>query len=92
VTSETLFQAPSISKPVSALAALRLVQDGKLSLEENVNHKLRMWKVPENQPTAPQKVTVGRILSHRTGITVPGFPGYASDEAMPTVTKLFRKL
>ena len=30
VTSETLFQAASISKPVSALAALHLVQEGKL--------------------------------------------------------------
>jgi len=33
VTSETLFQAASISKPLSALAALHLVQEGKLSLD-----------------------------------------------------------
>ena len=52
VTSETLFQAASISKPVSALAALHLVQEGKLSLDENVNDKLRAWKVPDNQFTA----------------------------------------
>jgi len=74
VTSETLFQAASISKPVSALAALRLVEEGKLSLDKNVNDKLRTWKVPDNQFTAQQKVTVRRILSHRAGITVRGFP------------------
>jgi CubicO group peptidase (beta-lactamase class C family) len=88
VTSETLFQAASISKPVSALAALHLVQEGKLSLDENVNDKLRAWKVPDNQFTAQQKVTVRRILSHSAGITVHGFPGYASDEPIPTVVQI----
>src|SRR6266404_8870622 len=51
VTPDTLFQAASISKPESALAALHLVQEGKLSLDENVNLKLRAWKVPDNQVT-----------------------------------------
>ena len=88
VTSETLFQAASISKPVNALAALHLVQEGKLSLDENVNDKLRTWKVPDNQFTAQQKVTVRRILSHSAGITVHGFPGYASDEPIPTVVQI----
>ena len=44
----TLFQAASISKPLSALAVLRLVQDGKLALDEDVNLKLKSWTVPEN--------------------------------------------
>jgi len=64
------------------------VQEGKLSLHENVNDKLRAWKVPDNQFTAQQKVTVRRILSHRAGITVRGFPGYASDEPIPTVVQI----
>jgi len=88
VTSETLFQAASISKPMSALAALHLVQEGKLSLDENVNDKLRKWKVPDNQFTAQQKVTVRRILSHSAGINVQGLPGYTSDEPIPTVMQI----
>src|SRR6266404_474972 len=48
VTSSTLFQAASVSKPVAALGALHLVEQGKLSLDENVNGKLRHWKIPEN--------------------------------------------
>jgi CubicO group peptidase (beta-lactamase class C family) len=88
VTTETLFQAASISKPVSALAALHLVEEGKLSLDENVNDKLRTWQVPDNQFTAQQKVTVRRILSHSSGITVQGFPGYASDEPIPAVVQI----
>ena len=59
---------------MTALAALRLVQEGKLSLDENVNDKLRTWKVPDNQFTAQQKVTVRRILSHSARINVQGVP------------------
>jgi CubicO group peptidase (beta-lactamase class C family) len=88
VSPDTLFQAASISKPVAALAALRLVQDGKLSLDEDVNVKLKTWKVPENELTEKEKVTVRRILSHSAGLTVHGFPGYASDETVPTVVQV----
>jgi len=45
-----------------------------------VNNKLRTWKVPDNQFTVQEKVTVRRILSHSAGINVQGLPGYASDE------------
>lgn len=88
VTPDTLFQAASISKPVSALAALRLVQDGKLSLDEDVNLKLKTWKVPENAFTEKEKVTLRRILSHSAGLTVHGFPGYASSDSLPTVVQI----
>ena len=88
VTSETLFQAASIGKPESALAALHLVQEGKLSLDENVNDKLRTWKVPDNQFTAQEKVTVRRILSHSAGINAQGLPGYTSGEPIPTVVQI----
>ncbi len=58
VGAETRFQAGSISKPVAAAGALTLVKDGKLSLDEDVNQKLRPWKVPENAFTREQKVTL----------------------------------
>jgi CubicO group peptidase (beta-lactamase class C family) len=51
-----LFQAASISKPVAALAALALVEQGKLSLDDDVNAKLKSWQVPENEFTKEQKV------------------------------------
>ncbi len=88
VTPETRFQAASISKATSALAALRLVQEGKLNLDEDVNVKLRSWKVPENEFTKEQKVTLRRILSHSAGLTVHGFPGYAAGEPLPTIVQI----
>ena len=88
VTARTLFQAGSISKPVSALGALRLVEQGKLTLDEDVNTKLVTWKVPENEFTKQQKVTLRGLLSHTAGLTVHGFSGYAADESSPTVVQI----
>jgi len=88
VTTSTLFQAGSISKPVSALGALRLVEKGTLSLDDDVNAKLTSWKVPENKFTTTEKVTLRRLLSHTAGLTVHGFPGYDIGEPMPTVVQV----
>ncbi len=88
VTVDTLFQAGSISKPIAALGALRLVKEGKLSLDEDVNAKLKTWRVPENEFTKDQKVTVRRLMSHTAGLTVHGFPGYAVGTDIPTVVQV----
>lgn len=88
VTPETLFQAASLSKHVAALVALRLVDEGKLSLDEDVNVKLRSWKVPENEFTRTEKVTLRRLLNHSAGLTVHGFRGYAEGEPVPTMLDL----
>jgi CubicO group peptidase (beta-lactamase class C family) len=88
VTAKTLFQSASISKPAAALAVLRLVQEGKLNLDEDVNLKLRSWKIPENEFTKQEKVTLRRILSHSAGMNIRRFPGYASDEALPTTLQI----
>ena len=89
VTTNTLFQAGSISKPVAATGMLALVQAGKLSLDEDVNLKLKTWKVPENEFTKEQKVTLRRLASHTAGLTVHGFPGYDVEEKVPTLVQIF---
>ena len=88
VNSETLFQAASISKPVAALAALRLVQEGRLDLDEDVNLKMTSWKVPGNAFTVGKPVTLRRLLSHSAGLTVHGFMGYVSNTTVPTVLQV----
>lgn len=88
VTPETMFQAGSISKPVSAMAALRLVQEGKLALDENVNQRLVSWKVPDNEFTRDKKVTLRGLLTHSAGLNVSGFDGYASGEKLPTLLQV----
>ena len=71
VTPQTLFQAASISKPVTALAALRLAEQGKLDLDADVNTILTSWKLP----AGAGKPSVRQLLSHTAGTTVSGFPG-----------------
>jgi CubicO group peptidase (beta-lactamase class C family) len=88
VTPETLFQAGSISKPTFALGVMRLVQEGKLALDDDVNLKLQSWQVPENRFTEREKVTLRRILSHTAGLTVHGFPGYEAGGPVPTVVQV----
>jgi CubicO group peptidase (beta-lactamase class C family) len=88
VTPETLFQAASISKPVAAMAVLRLVQKNRLNLDEDVNEKLVSWRVPENDFTKERKVTLRGLLSHSASITVSGFDGYSSDKQVPTLPQI----
>ena len=88
VTPETLFQAASISKPVTAMAVMHLVQTGKLNLDTDVNQYLKSWKVPANGFTEKTKVTLRELLSHTAGMTVHGFPGYASDTPLPTLAQI----
>jgi len=88
VTTETLFLAGSISKSVAAVGALRLVEAGTLSLDQNVNEKLTTWKVPDNAGFGTEKVTLRRILSHTAGLTVHGFGGYEVGTPVPTLTQI----
>jgi CubicO group peptidase (beta-lactamase class C family) len=85
VTSDTLFQAASISKPVTAVGALHYVEGGLLDLDENVNDRLVSWRVPENEFTAQADVTLRRLLSHTAGVNQGLNRGYAPGEEVPTM-------
>ena len=87
VTPETLFQAGSISKPVFALAVMRLVQEGRLDPDEDINTYLTSWQVPANEDWQP-RLTLRQLLSHTAGLTVHGFPGYHQWETVPTIPQI----
>ena len=82
--TSTLFQAASISKPVAAAAMLSMTEDGLLDLDADVNTYLTDWRLPENEFTATEKVTLRRLVNHTAGTTVWGFPGYARTDTIPT--------
>lgn len=88
VTPETIFQAGSISKPVAAMATLRLVQEGKLSLDVDVNTKLTSWKVPASDAAPGAVVTLRELMTHTAGMTVHGFPGYAAGAPVPALVQV----
>ncbi len=84
VTSETMFLAGSISKPVAATRAHQLAEEETISLDANVNDYLSSWKLPDNEFTTDEKVTTRRILNHTAGLTVWGFPGYDKGDTIPS--------
>jgi CubicO group peptidase (beta-lactamase class C family) len=71
VTEQTRFQAGALSQPLTAVAALRLVQQKKLALDQPLNEKLVSWKVPENEFTKNKPPTLRHVLSHSAGFNVP---------------------
>src|SRR5580692_239214 len=87
-TPDTLFQAGSISKPLTALAVLKRVDTDALDLDHNVNNYLESWKLPDNEFTAAHKVTIRNILNHTAGLTVWGFPGYSRDSKIPSTVEV----
>lgn len=84
VDASTVFSVGSLSKVASAALALRLVQDGRLALDEDVNRRLVRWKVPQAEGFS-EPVTLRRLLSHTAGLTVSGFADYGPEEALPSV-------
>jgi len=84
VTTSTLFQACSVSKHVTAIGALRLVREGMLDLDQDVNHYLVSWRVPPNGDWEPA-VTIRQLLAHTAGLTAGWYIGYQRDEATPSL-------
>lgn len=89
VTPNTAFQAASISKVVTAVIALRLVGQGKIGLDRNINDSLRSWQLPMDEKLAPNGVTLRELLSHTAGLNVHGFDhGYQPGAPLPTAVQI----
>lgn len=88
VNVETLFQAASISKPVAAMGALKLVEQGKMNLDADINIYLKSWKIKPSRFTEQQPVTLRGLLSHTAGLTVHGFGGYPKGRNIPTLVQV----
>jgi CubicO group peptidase (beta-lactamase class C family) len=90
VDTATLFQAGSISKAMTAFAALHLVDRGVLKLDEDVNLKLRSWKMPRGESTLAGAVTLRRLLSHSAGLNLPSYRGYRPGTPLPTLLQVLQ--
>lgn len=88
VNVETLFRAASISKPVTAAAALRLVARGTLHLDTAANRQLASWKIPDSEFTDRRDVTLRHLLSHSGGLSDDPDLSYQRDQAIPTLIQI----
>ena len=57
VNEQTLFQVSTIGMPLTSYGALRLVEQNKVALNEDINNHLKSWKVPESEFTKGKKIT-----------------------------------
>ncbi|AOT08678.1 serine hydrolase domain-containing protein [Pseudoalteromonas luteoviolacea] len=60
----TLFRIGSITKTMTAIAVMQLVEQGKLALDVDVNDYLSEFKIPN---TFEGPITIAALLSHRSG-------------------------
>jgi CubicO group peptidase (beta-lactamase class C family) len=90
VTPQSLFQACSTSKMVTAPIALRMVDQGVLGLDTDVNTYLKSWRVPENEFTHSHKVTLRGLLTHQSGINRPDGGFEWEDGSTPTLVQILR--
>ena len=69
VQADSLFRIASISKPITAVATLRLVENGQLDLEERVFEILDEYQAPERTEPDPRlsEITVRHLLQHSGG-------------------------
>ncbi|MCT6698297.1 serine hydrolase [Rheinheimera sp. 4Y26] len=87
-TTTTLFQAGSVSKALSAMGAMRLVEQDKLSLDADANRQLVSWKIPQNEFTRDTAISLRMLLNHSAGTTVHGFMGYTPEQVLPGLVEV----
>ncbi|WP_312474128.1 serine hydrolase domain-containing protein [Neobacillus sp.] len=90
VNSNSIFNACSISKFLTAMLVMKLTEQGILDLDKDVNKSLLSWKVPTNELTKNKKVTLRTLLSHQSGIIDPegSFTELNSIQDIPSMVEL----
>jgi CubicO group peptidase (beta-lactamase class C family) len=89
VNETTMFQAASISKPITAYAALTLVDDGNVDLEKDVNSYLDLWEIQaQDSDENNNPINLWHLLTHSSGFNNPGFPGYESGSEIPDFNQI----
>ena len=85
-----IFQAASLSKPVTFMAALRMQAAGKIDLDKDIQEYLKDDVLPEGAQTAENPVTLRNLFSHTSGINTGGYQGYAQGLRMPADLEVLR--
>lgn len=91
ISPATLFQAASISKAVTAGGALRLVQERRVELDEDLSRSLEQWEIPRRDEAGSAPVTLRGLLSHSAGVSLGGFPGYPRGQRLPSLIQILEE-
>lgn len=83
VNSSTLFQAGSISKAVTAVGIMTMVENEKIHLDSPIQQYIKDWQLPQNRFTHQNNITTRQLLSHSAGINLGAFIGYTNTDSLP---------
>lgn len=88
--TSTLFQACSVSKPTTAMALMKIIGEGHLSLSTKIlsvlpDHIVKHLTRDSRTAPAVETITIQHLISHRGGISIHGFPGYADKTKVPSI-------
>lgn len=89
VVNESIFQAASTSKLLTSVLLLHFVQNGYFDLDENINEYLKSWRIPENEFTDNEKVTLRRVLTHLAGLPSTNF-NYDDSLGYPSLLQVLK--
>jgi CubicO group peptidase (beta-lactamase class C family) len=81
---DSLFQAGSLAKPATVLAAMRMQEQGIVDFDEDIETYLSSWHLPKGRQTDANPVTLRNLFTHTAGITPGGYEGYAQGQPVPT--------
>jgi CubicO group peptidase (beta-lactamase class C family) len=84
----TVWRGASVSKALTAIAVMRLVEQGKLDLDTDVNHYLKTFQVPS---TYQQPITLRLLLEHRSGLDDPFIGDGFRNGSQPPMRLLMQK-
>jgi CubicO group peptidase (beta-lactamase class C family) len=91
VDRSTVFQVSSLSKWISAVGIMKLVEDGKLDLDVPISKYLTRWQLPHNKFNN-EEVTVRRLLSHTAGLTDGlGYSGFRTGTPTQSIEESLNK-
>lgn len=88
ITPQTVFAGASLSKPLTAVTAMQLVEAGKVKLDEDINRFLTSWQLPASEFTETEKVTLRHLIGHSAGVSNHVPAPYEVNEKTPTVTQM----
>jgi len=88
-TAETRINVASVSKPITTLGVLRLIESGRLRLADPVNQRLTGWSVPSSGFDA-SGVTIERLLQHTAGLGMPSVPWFPVGASTPSLVEVLR--
>lgn len=91
VDKNTIFQVSSLSKIVSAVGIMKLLELGKINLDTPVSKYLKRWRLPPSE-FDNETVTVRRLLSHTAGLNDGlGYKGFINKDSIQTLEQSLTK-